>query len=89
MKKLLFILLFIPLTLFSQENVVNRETIKDEYIKEIDGILYYNEKPYNGVFYGNFVNGQLKYKINYKDGKLNGLHEWYFVNGNFNGQTKL
>ena len=77
MKKLLFILLFIPLTLYSQENVLNRETIKDEYIKIIDEITYYNGKPYTGVFYRNHKNGKLDYKINYKDGKKNGYESYY------------
>ena len=27
------------------------------------------------------LNGQLKYKANYKDSKIDGLEEWYFENG--------
>jgi len=80
MKNLLIILLIIPLILFSQENVLNRETIKDEYIEEIYGITYYMGKPYNGVLYTNFENGQLQYKYTYKDGKY-GLYEQYGKDG--------
>ncbi|CAI8322034.1 MAG: Uncharacterised protein [Polaribacter sp. SA4-10] len=87
MKKLLFILLFTPLILFSQENVLNIETIKDEYIEEIYGITYYMGKPYNGVFYRNFENGQLKYKSNYKDGKRSGLEEEYYESGQLEYKT--
>ena len=81
MKKLLFILLFIPLTLFSQENVLNRETIKDEYIKEIDGILYYNEKPFTGMFYEEYENGKLEYEDPFIDGVRNGTLKFYYESG--------
>lgn len=81
MKKLLFILIFIPLISFGQENVLNIETIKDEYIKVIAGITYYNEKPYTGVFYRNYKNGQLRRKVTYKSGKKDGLVEEYSING--------
>ena len=96
MKKLLFILLFIPLILFSQEtkvkNVLNYDTFKEEFLKVTDGITYYNGEPYTGVFYGNYENGQLKQKSNYKDGKfdaksnykdgkLDGLFQFFYKNG--------
>jgi antitoxin component YwqK of YwqJK toxin-antitoxin module len=84
MKKLLFILLFIPLISLGQENVLNRETIKDEYIKTIDGIIYYNGKPYTGVFYRNYENGKLNYKTNWKDGKRDGPYENYYEDGQLN-----
>ena len=81
MKKLLFILIFIPLISFGQENVLNIETIKDEYIKVIAGITYYNEKPYTGVFYRNYKNGQLRRKEAFKNGKKDGLVEEYSIKG--------
>jgi len=85
MKKLLFILLFIPLILFSQETKVKNEFIydsfKEDFLKVTDGITYYNGEPYTGVFYGNYENGQLKQKSNYKDGKLDGLFESYYDSG--------
>ena len=81
MKKLLFILIFIPIISFGQENVLNIETIKDEYIKVIAGITYYNEKPYTGVFYRNYKNGQLRRKETYKSGKRDGLVEEYSIKG--------
>tara|TARA_B110000285_G_scaffold176080_1_gene197612 strand:- start:984 stop:2222 length:1239 start_codon:yes stop_codon:yes gene_type:complete len=86
MKKLLLILLFTPLILFSQEtevkNVINLETIKDEYIKITDGITYYNGKPYTGVSFKNFENGQLHYKYTYKNGKYV-LFQQYRKDGQF------
>ena len=29
----------------------------------------------------NYENGQLKFKRNFKDGKIDGLYEWYYENG--------
>jgi antitoxin component YwqK of YwqJK toxin-antitoxin module len=89
LKKLLYLLLFIPLISFSQEtkNVLNIDTIKEEYIKTTDGITYYNGKPYNGVFISNHDNGQLKFKANFKDGKRDGLYEEYYENGQLKIKT--
>jgi len=91
LKKLLYLLLFIPFISFSQEtkNVLNIDTIKEEYIKTTDGITYYNGKPYNGVFISNHDNGQLRYKENYKDGKMNGLYESYLENGQLEYKAQL
>jgi hypothetical protein len=81
LKNLLFILLFIPLSLFSQEtkikNVLNIDTIKEEYIKTTNGITYFNGEPYTGVLFKNYENGQLYFEGNYivKIGKaLLGFH---------------
>lgn len=83
MKKLLYLFLFIPFVSFSQEtkNVLNIDTIKEEYIRTTDGITYYNGKPYNGVFISNHDNGQLRRKETYKAGKKDGLLEEYSIKG--------
>ena len=80
MKKLLFILLFIPLTLFSQENV-NDWDKEREHIEISYGITYYYGKPYTGVFLSKYKNGQLETKTKHKEGKMDGLSEGYYENG--------
>ena len=83
MKKLLFILLFIPLILFSQEtkvkNILNYDTIV-EYIKITDETGYYNGEPLTGVFFRNYKSG-VRAEFNFKDGKLDGLFELFYENG--------
>lgn len=83
MKKLLFILLFIPLILFSQEtkvkNILNYDTIV-EYIKITDETGYYNGEPLTGVFFRNYKSGE-RAEFNFKDGKLDGLFELFYENG--------
>lgn len=83
MKKLLYLLLFIPFISFSQEtkNVLNIDTIKEEYIKTTNYITYYDGEPYTGVLFRNYENGQLKFKSIFKDGRVNGLCEDYYENG--------
>ena len=87
MKKLLFILLFIPLILFSQEtkikNVINRDTIKAGVISTNDTwtMLYYNGEPYTGVIFKNYEHGQLSYKVIYKYGKKEGKYLRFWRNG--------
>jgi antitoxin component YwqK of YwqJK toxin-antitoxin module len=82
MRKLLYLLLLIPLISFSQEtkNLLNRK-IEDKLIKKIDGITYYRGKPYTGEIYERYhENGQLGAIGNYKDGKKTFL-ESYYENG--------
>jgi len=52
-----------------------------EYIEKRKGITYYKGEPFTGEIFGNYKNGQLNYKSNYKDGKEDGLIEWYYENG--------
>jgi antitoxin component YwqK of YwqJK toxin-antitoxin module len=80
MKKLLLILLFTPLILFSQENV-NDWDKEREHIEISYEITYYYGKPYTGVFFSKYENGQLETKTIYKEGKRIGLSEGYYENG--------
>ena len=77
MKKLLIILLFIPLTLFCQENVVNSY----ENFKYRGNIYVYNGKPYDGVVEIYYKNGQLKEKSIFKNGLNNDISVEYYQNG--------
>ena len=58
MKKLLFILLFIPLILFSQETKIKTALNYDTNVTKItDETRYYNGEPLNGVFFRNYKSG--------------------------------
>ena len=52
-----------------------------EYIEERKGIIYYKGTPFTGEIFENYKNGQLNSKENFKDGKRDGLSEWYYENG--------
>ena len=53
-----------------------------EYIEEKKEITYYKDKPFTGEMFENYENGQLKYKVNFIDGKVeDGLYEVYYENG--------
>ena len=51
------------------------------YIEERKGIIYYKDEPFTGEMFENYENGQLKIKVNWKDGKEDGLLEQYYENG--------
>ena len=52
-----------------------------EYIENRKGITYYKGEPFTGEMFQNYKNGQLRYKQNYEDGKIDGLSESYYENG--------
>ena len=54
---------------------------EDAYIEIREEITYYKGTPFTGEIFENYNNGQLYYKINFKDGKQDGLSEWYYENG--------
>jgi antitoxin component YwqK of YwqJK toxin-antitoxin module len=51
------------------------------YIEVREGITYYKGTPFTGEIFEKDENGKLKYKINIKDGKRDGLSEVYYENG--------
>ena len=59
--------------------------IEKEYIERRNKrnylITYYKGEPFTGEIFRNYDNGQLKAKINYTDGKKDGLSEHYYENG--------
>ena len=57
------------------------------YIEVRKGITYYKGEPFTGEIFRNYDNGQLKAKINYTDGKYDGLSEGYYKNGQLKGKN--
>ena len=55
--------------------------LEKDYIEERQSITYYKGAPYTGEMFFNYENGQLKAKVNFKDGELDGLWEAYYENG--------
>ena len=88
MKKLLLLLLCVPLIGFGQiEETANIEVDKDGYVKkyyengqlEVEG----NRKAGNreGLWKWYYGNGQLELEGNYGTDGWNGLWKWYYENG--------
>ena len=51
-------------------------------------ITYYKGTPFTGEIFLNYLNGQLQFKKNYKDGKReDGLYESYYKNGQLMSKT--
>ena len=57
--------------------------VPSEKLVERGGITYLinSQTPFSGRSVSYYENGQLEFKINYKDGKENGLWEEYHENG--------
>ena len=79
MKKLLPILFVLIITSCSKE-------VPSDQLVERDGLYYEvnSQKPFSGSSVNYFDNGTLENKLNFKDGKLDGLIESYFENGQLN-----
>ena len=61
-----------------------------EYIEEKKGITYYKDEPFTGEIFENYENGQLKYKVNLKDGlPEDGLIKKYHRNGQLREMTNI
>ena len=90
MKRLLnyIIILSLPLFVFGCDSILSSGKTIDEdsdefqYIeKSKKGITNYKGVPFNGFITETYSNGQLREKKTYKDGKKDGVYEWYFENG--------
>ena len=79
MKKLLPIIFILILSSCSKE-------VPDEQTVIRNGTVYLinSKKPFTGTTVQFHENGQLRYKVNYKNGGLDGLQEWYYNNGRLN-----
>ena len=57
--------------------------VPSEKLVERGGIIYLinSQTPFSGRSVSYYENGQVKEKINYKNGKPDGLEEWYYENG--------
>ena len=49
-------------------------------------VSLYRKKPFNGNLTDHYENGQLKFKVSYKNGKWDGLSEEYYENGQLMGK---
>ena len=66
---------------------INYNKEKSNFEVREDG-TYYKDKPFTGEIFLNYLNGQLQFKKNYKDGKReDGLYESYFKNGQLMSKT--
>jgi antitoxin component YwqK of YwqJK toxin-antitoxin module len=54
-----------------------------DMLVEMQGLKYTfnSDTPFTGISFENDENGQLQQRVNYKDGKLDGLSEDYAENG--------
>ena len=57
--------------------------LPSDKLLERNGLRYEinSQTPFTGVVTEYWENGQLMFKTTFKDGELNGLHEWYHENG--------
>lgn len=80
MKKILPVLL-VSIVLFgcSEDRVPSKELINKG--NNTFPLMYYKGKLYNGIEFGLYSNGQLKFENNYKDGKKYGLQKAWHSNG--------
>jgi len=76
MKKLLTTLCLVLLVSCSKE-------VPKDKLLERNGIQYEvnSNTPFTGSSVSYFKNGELEYRSNYKDGKLDGIHEGFHNNG--------
>ena len=80
MKKLLLILLCLPMLGFGQEGLV-----KGYYESgEVWTKYKYKNNLRNGICKEYYQSGEIEYEANYKDGQLNGVWKRYFKNGAIN-----
>ena len=61
--------------------------LEKDYIEEENDIILYKGAPYNGEMFFKNENGQLKAKVNYKEGIKDGLWELYYENGQLEEKT--
>jgi len=62
--------------------------LEDDYINREGNITYYKGAPYTGEIVTIWTyTGELRSKINYKDGRYDGLYETYHKNGQLDVKT--
>lgn len=82
MKTMKQILILLSMMLLLGCNSKKDQTISDEEIKKVDGIVYQvgKGKPFTGVVESKYLGESLKW--NYENGVLNGVSKGYYENGN-------
>ena len=80
MKKLLSIL---SLAILISSCSETKERISDDMVTIVDDVYYLKADMslVTGIVTEAFSNGQLEYEYNYKDGKIDGLSNWWYDNG--------
>ena len=80
--RILLILLFISFNSFGQTTDlrINYKKEKSFFWNEA-GILKYKGKTFSGQIFENYKNNNLKYEVNYLNGKMEGKHEGFYKNG--------
>jgi len=79
-------LYIILVTLFFIGCNSEKRVLFDE-LMEKEGVYYFESKPYTGIVYGVYENGQLKEEGNCKDGEKDGLWKSYYENGQLKSHT--
>lgn len=74
------LILFLISTSFFELGCSNKEKKSDEVFISGDLIIY-DKKPYNGLLYENYENGNPKFKCNIVEGEINGDYTEYYQNG--------
>jgi len=85
MRKLLFVLPLLAVISCSPERVhiddTQPERVHIDDIQENDKMAFYQGKPFTGIAYDVYSEGQLKFEGTYKDGKEDGLFQEWYENG--------
>ena len=88
MKKILFLFALSLVACSSPEEVtketlirVLNEKLTNKGTEEYNPIMYFEGRPFTGVGFDVYDNGQLYEETNYKDGKLDGLAKRWYDNG--------
>jgi len=82
MKKILSILLVSVLLIGCSENRVFLEDL----VKKGNN-YYFEGKLFNGIEFDIWDNGNLRYEMNFKNGKRDGLEKWWGYNGKMSSQN--
>ena len=85
--KVLFAIIFI--LLFASWGKLREVNITDTEIRE--GIVYVKgeTEAFTGIIKSYYDNGNLKFEVNYKDGKGNGIVKIYYPNGNLESEANF
>ena len=55
--------------------------VDGDQLEYLDGLMYFEEKLFTGVAVKKYPNGQKEAELNYKAGKMHGLHTGWYENG--------
>jgi hypothetical protein len=84
MKRLVLIifLIFFSCTIYYERGQWgSRWSYEDIELTYRDGLYYYLDKPFTGIIYSEYAENRKKAEMKYKDGKKDGVWEWYYPTG--------